>query len=137
MDDSFPDLELTGRVNSKGQPMFSGIDQWNAFFKHFPDKAFICNIQILEPGSNEHMVWFYVKVALNQIQKQIAKQGTIMDLIEIDSMLCSELHFSKQLFDFDKWQPINECTTFELVMFIESVNQYAAEHLGLIITKIV
>lgn len=137
MDEKFADLELTGRVNSDGKAMFSGIDRWNKFFEQYPDKAFICTIQILEPGSNEHMIWFYVKVALPQIQKQIAVHGSIMDLIEIDAMLCAELHFGKQLFDFDKWEPVLECTNYELIMFIESVNQYAAEKLGLIITKIV
>ena len=137
MEGDFADLELTGRVNSEGKAMFSGIDRWNAFFNQYPDKAFICTIKVLEPGSNEHMIWFYVKVALQQIQKQIARHGTIMDLIEIDAMLCSELHFEKQIFDFDKWEPINECTNYELIMFIESVNQYAADKLGLIITKIV
>lgn len=136
-------LQITGLINSDGQPMFSGIDRWKEFFSSFPDKSFICEITILEPYSEDHITWYYIKVVLPAVRDRFLALGEIMTLPEIDKFFRSELKVlrndesgeDKRIFDFDRWEPVHECSREELIIFIEVLNKYCAENIGLIISR--
>lgn len=128
---------IPGNLNSSGQPMFSGIDELNDFFSKYPNKAFICEFTILEPYSEEHISWYYVKMVLPAIQKRLVEIGEIKSFSEIDILLREETKIlnDKQIFDFEIWKPIKETTFEEQLIYLELVHQYCAERIDLIIQR--
>ena len=123
--------------------MFSGIERWKEFFSRFPNKAFICEVRVVEPFTEEHYIWFYVKKILPAIQEREIELGNYKSLQDIDldlRMLTMILYEDesqdyKQLFDFDTWKPIFDCNETEVVTYIELVLKYCAEVLELIIQR--
>lgn len=135
------EFTITGRIDANGNPLFAGIEQWNEFFSRFPNKTFICEVMILEPYTDDQMIWFYIKTILPRIQERFVEMGEIKNLKEIDIFFREEFPLFqkkgknelKQLFDFERWEPIHECTYKELVLYIEYINKFTAEYLNLLV----
>ena len=138
MIDSF---QITGRTDQKGKPGFSGVERWNEFFSRYPNKAFICEITIVDSYTEDHFIWYYVKNMLPKIRERFINLGDPKTNQEIDELLRSQTKVLassrgfKVIFDFENWKPVHTCSREELINFIENVNKYCAENLNLIITK--
>lgn len=137
----FATFEITGRTDNDGNPLFAGIDRWENFFREWPNRSFVIQVTVVEPYTEDHITWFYVKTILPALQKRMASLGEPQSISEIDEMLRDkfgalekpEEKSHRRIFDFDRWEPAHECTYTEQVLFVEYVNKFSAEYLNLLL----
>lgn len=133
-------LEVYGFINKKGKPIISGLERFNHIFKSNPGKRFIMDISVYEEGTNEHHIWYIMKMivpAFIQGNKEegnyITPKQAVEQIIDCCPAFCKDEITNHTLFDFEKWKPNSQMNKLELELAIEWLHIYCLENFSIVI----
>jgi hypothetical protein len=132
-------LKLFGRISKSGNPEISGFENYLEFFKKWPSKKYIIEVTILEPGKSESHIWYIIKMIVPAYVKGYKNQGRLitpeeaLDIILECPVFYKSPNETYQIFNWEKQQPIDEMSTFELELAIEYLHFECLENFQIVI----
>jgi len=144
------ELNLTGRINSKGKLEIYSTDELNDWLSKFPGKRIQLSISVYEPGTSVAMRAYYVKKVLPDIREKLREMGEYKSIKQVE-FECREISpvcwvekinpetgeytwYLREIVDLDAgYRDMEDLSNSELVEHLDFLKQYAAENLGLFI----
>ena len=128
-------VELYGHITDSGKPIISGLERFNHIFKSNPGKRFIIDISVIEPGTNDHHVWYIMKMIVPAVIRGNKELGLVMTpekAVEFIIDECPIFYITSKkkhsIFDFTTWQPKCDMQIEELEIAIEWLHIYCLKN---------
>jgi len=124
-------FNLTGKINTKGQPMIYDMDKFKQWCKDWPDKKMIFTVEIIDDSSIRQYVYFkkYIIPEMLNAMYEVGNNLLESQLIEFIEETCPL--FKKP--NGEAWKA-EKMTKERLKNVIEWCIQFTSENLGYSIT---
>lgn len=132
-------IELYGHIKKKNLIVY-GSEKLKKFFENHNGKQVIFEITVLEKGTNDHHVWYIMKMIVPAFIRGNAKLGLLITPEEaVNDIILECPSFYREdgtkhtIFDFKKWIPDCSMSTLELEFAIEYLHLYCLENFDIAI----
>lgn len=133
-------IQLYGRVNKSGKPAISGIAKMDNFFAQFANKRFIMEIEVLEPDTIIHHVWYIIKMIVPAFIEGYKAKGTLLtpkdaleEIIESCSIFWKSEKKRHKLFNYASFQPECDLSKEELEVAIDVLHEYCILNFNIVV----
>lgn len=133
-------IQLYGRVTKLGKPAISGIAKMDNFFLSYPNKRFIMEIEILEPDTIIHHIWYIIKMVVPAFIQGYTNKGTLLtpkealeDIIETCPIFWKTEKTRYKVFNWNKFQPECDLSKEELEVAIDWLHEYCISNFNIVI----
>lgn len=136
-------LELYGKINSKGNAVYSGMERYKHILEQNVNKRIIMQLIVIEPYCSEHHVWYIIKMIIPAWIKGNTDKGILLtpeDALNEIANVCPifyETHTkTHKIFDWTRYQPDCQIPAEELEIAIEWLHVYCLENFNLVVGNI-
>lgn len=133
-------IQLYGRVFKTGKPSISGMAKMDHFFAQYPNKRFIMEIEILEPDTIIHHVWYLMKMIVPAFIEGHKERGNLLtpkesmeEIIETCPMFWRSEKERHKVFDWNKYQPDCDLSKEELEVAIDWLHEYCILNFNIVV----
>ena len=132
--------QLYGRVTKLGKPSISGMAKMDYIFSKYPDKRFIMEIEILEPETIIHHVWYIIKMIVPAFIEGNKEKGILLtpkdaldEIIETCPIFWKSEKQRHKVFNWNQFQPECDMSKQELEIAIEWLHEYCISNFNIVI----